>query len=134
MEHQKDPTSAHQEQGTAPFSIMVISADPTQLKLLSMALQLEWRCEVRSMESVQQAEQRIEELPCDLVILEALLLDQAPLQIAQRLRQVSRRSKLPLLVLNADVASQSEQLLCLTRSWKMSALYDAIRQLLGLPA
>lgn len=128
-----DPTPPHQEKGATPFTVMVISPDPTQLKLLSMALQLEWNCEVFNCESIQHAEQRLKTLALDLVILDALVLENATLQIAERLRQKSGRSALPLLVLNAAVASQSEHLLSLTRSWNMAALYEAIRQLLDLP-
>lgn len=134
MANQHDPTTAHQEQGATSFTVMTISPDPAQRKLLSMALQLEWSCEVLSCESMQQAEQRITRLSPDLVILDALLLENATLQIAEQLRQVSGRSELPLLVLNAEAASQGKHLLCLTRSWTIPALYAAIRQLLDLPA
>lgn len=134
MTNQHDSTSSRQEKGKTPFSVLIISPDPIQLKMLSMALQLEWNCEVFSCESIQQAERRITTLTPDLVILEALSLESAALPLAEKLRQPSGGSELPVLVLNAAIASQSEHLLCLTRSWKMPTLYDAIRQLLGLPA
>lgn len=134
MANQQNPTPPHQGKGTTLFTVMVISPDPTQLKLLAMALQLEWTCEVFSCKSVQQAERRITTLTPDLVILEALVLESAALPLAEKLRQCSGRSELPVLVLNAEVATQSEHLLCLTRSWAVPTLYAAIRQLLGLPA
>jgi DNA-binding response OmpR family regulator len=115
------------------LNVMVISPDPIQYKLLSMALQLEWSCEIFSCEHAQRAEERIQTQAPDLVLLDVLLMEHAALPIVERLRQCSGRSELPVLVLNAEVASQSEHLLCLTRSWKMPDLYDAIRQLLDLP-
>lgn len=118
--------------GTTPLYIIVISADPTQLKLLSMALHLEWNCEVFCYENVQQAEQGIKTLTPDLLILDAHIQEGRALQIMEQLRSQSSRSDLPVLVFNATVVSPSERVLYLTKTSVMPDFYEAIRQLLGL--
>lgn len=131
MTHVKRPASPGQEQEATPFTVMAVSPDPTQRKLLSMALHLEWACEVLTCENVQVAEQRITTQTIHLVLLDALDRENAVLQIIERLRQCSGRSELPVLVLNAETAFQSKFLVCFTRSWKMAPFYTAIRHLLG---
>jgi PleD family two-component response regulator len=134
MVSQQQPPSLHREERTAPLMILVVSPDHTQLKLLTMALQIEWACEVFSFDNARHAEERAKALAPDLVILDALLLDGAAHDLSDRLRRITGRGNLPTLLINAPAACQSDYTLSLMRSWKMHALYAAIRQLLGLTA
>ena len=121
---------------TAPPTILVVASDLKLLKLLDMALSLEFACSVLTLDSGRSAETAVQRITPDLVILDEHLLDRRAADLGIRLHRVAGLEQVPTLFINVAVASQSQSYPTrfLSTSWKIEALYAAVYELLDHPS
>lgn len=119
-------------------TIMVVATDLKLLKLLDMALSLELESSVLTLDSGSSAETAAQHIKPDLLILDEHLLDRRARDLGTRLHSVTGLERVPTLLINVAVPSQSESqsypTLFLSTSWKMEELYAAVYTLLGHPS
>lgn len=117
----------------APPTILVVASDLKLLKLLDMALALEFGCSVLTLDSGRSAETAVQRLKPDLLILDEQLLDDNARDLGARLHRIAGLEQLPTLLLHVAVPSQSQSYPTrfLGLSWKVEALYAAVQALLG---
>jgi DNA-binding response OmpR family regulator len=129
-EHAPEPT----KQAT-PLTMLVVASDPKLLKLLHMALWLEFGCSVLTVQSARGAEEVAKRSRPALLILDEQFLNDKTHDLDARLHRIAGLEQLPTLFLNATSSSQHDHQGCPTRflepSWKVEALYAAVRALLG---
>ncbi len=119
----------------APPTILVVANDPKLLKLLGMALSLEFGCPVLTAQSARSAEEAAKCSRPALFILDEQFLNDKAHDLGTRLHCVAGLEHLPTLFLNTAHSSQRTSQGYPTRflrfSWKVEALYEAVRALLG---
>jgi response regulator RpfG family c-di-GMP phosphodiesterase len=132
----KEHTPARAER-SAPLTILVVASDLKLLKLLDMALSLEFACTVLTVESARRAEETAIRITPDLLILDEQLLDHNVADLGARLHRIAGLSQLPTLLLHVAAPSQDQSenqsypIRSLGPSWKVEALYAAVQALLG---
>jgi response regulator RpfG family c-di-GMP phosphodiesterase len=131
------PAPGHTDRTALP-TIMVVANDLKLLKLLDMALSLEVPCKVLTLDSGSSAETAAQRITPDLLILDEHLLDRRARDLGMQLHRVTGLERVPTLLINAAVPSQSDSqsylTLLLSTSWKMEELYAAVHELLGRPS
>lgn len=119
---------------TTPLTMLVVASDPKLLKLLHMALTLEFGCEVLTVKSARSAQEGAKRFRPALLILDEQLLNDQTADLDARLHRIAGLEQLPTLFLNATSSSQPDRHAYPTRflepSWKVEALYAAVRALL----
>ncbi len=120
---------------TTPLTMLVVASDPKLLKLLRMALTLEFGCEILTVKSARSAQEIVKRCRPALLILDDQLLNDQTADLDARLHRIAGLEPLPTLFLNATSSSQPDRYAYPTRflepSWKAEALYAAVRALLG---
>ena len=115
-------------------TMLVVASDPKVLKLLTMALSLELACEVFTIDNPRKAEESARRLRPSLLILDEEIINAKAHELSERLHRIAGLEQLPTLFINAEVLQQSERKCYPTRfltwSWKLEALYAAVRALL----
>ena len=133
---EKEHTPRRLEQAPVP-RILVVANDPQLLKLLSMALSLEFACEVLTVDSARRAEEVSQRLTPTLVIIDEQLLDQDAQDLSVHLHRLGGLGQLPTLFLNVTTPSHAQRANhpysthFLGLSWRVEALYAAVQVLLG---
>ncbi len=95
------------DQGTAP-TILVVAHDLKFLKLLKLALEIEFECIVLSITSGRSAVETAERARPDLLIIDAYLLDVDALELTDRLHSIKELERVPTLLLNSLAAPRSK--------------------------
>jgi response regulator RpfG family c-di-GMP phosphodiesterase len=101
-----------------------------------MALSLELACSVLTLDSGSRAETAAQRIKPDLLILDEYLLDRRARDLGTRLHSLTGLERVPTLLINVAVPSQSQSYptLFLSTSWKIEELYAAVHALLGHPS
>ena len=125
-----------QAERTAPLTVLVVASDLKLLKLLDMALSLEFAGTILTLDSGKSAATTMQRIRPDLVILDEYLLDRRAADLDAQLHHIAGLERVPTLFLNAAVPSQSEESLSyptrfLGLSWRVEDLYAAVHALLG---
>ena len=117
------------EDQTTPATIVVVTPDPTLLKLVDMALQLELNCKVLGFTSARNAKVTIQSIPPDLVIFYEQFFDGHAHNLVNQLQSI----QVPTLFLNAQETAQNphDHTISLDPPWKVEAFYAAVHRLLG---
>ena len=119
-----------------PLTMLVVASDPKLLKLLHMALSLEFGCSVLTAQSARSAQELAHHARPALLILGEQFLNDKTADLEARLHRIAGLEELPTLFLNAmspfQPASQAYPTHFLEPSWRVEALYDAVRALLSL--
>jgi response regulator RpfG family c-di-GMP phosphodiesterase len=130
--NQHTPEPAEQ---AIPPTMLVVASDPKLLKLLHMALSLEFGCSVRTVKSARSAQEAAQRSRPALLILDEEFLNDRTADPDARLHRIAGLEQLPTLFLNATDLSQLNRQGYPTRflapSWKVEALYAVVRELLG---
>lgn len=119
---------------TTSLTILVVASDPKLLKLLHMALTLEFGCDVLAVKSAGSAQEAVKRCRPALLILDEQFLNDQTADLDARLHRIAGLEPLPTLFLNATSSSRPGRQAYPTRflelSWKVEALYAAVRALL----
>jgi DNA-binding response OmpR family regulator len=119
----------------APLSVLVVTSDPKLPKLLRMALSLEFGCSVLAARSARSAQELANHTRPALLILDEQFLDDRTADLDALLHRTAGLEGLPTLFLNAEVPFQNDRrgypASFLAPSWRVEALYAAVRALLG---
>lgn len=111
-------------------TILLVASDPTQLKLLKMALHLEVTCDILAFESGRSALETARHVRPDLVVMHFHLLDLDALELADRLHSMKGWERVPLLLTHVPFASgymaQRPYLTVLTLPFGLEAFYAAV--------
>jgi DNA-binding NtrC family response regulator len=113
-------------------TILVIAPHVTLLRLLEMALQLEFACEVLAFVGGRSALETAKTVMPDLVIIHAHLLDLDALELADRLHHMQGFASVPVLLTHAPInfwhKSQRSHLTVLTMPFVLEDFYAAVRK------
>ncbi len=116
-------------------TMLVVASDPMLVKLLTMALKLELACEILTVDSARKAEEAAKRLRPALLILGEGFINHKAQDLSDRLHSIEGLEQMPTLFLNAAVLPQSDSkgypTCFLGWSWKVEALYAAVRTLLN---
>ena len=93
-----------QTDGADPLTILVVASDVTLLKLMEMALKLEFACEVLAFTAAKSALETAKSVRPDLVIIHAHLLDLDALELADRLHHMKGFESVPMLLTHLTFA------------------------------
>jgi response regulator RpfG family c-di-GMP phosphodiesterase len=119
----------------APPTILVVASD---LKLLDMALSLEFACTILTLDSGKSAATTMQRITPDLVILDEYLLDRRAADLGAQVHRIAGLERVTTLFINAAVPFQSESQSYSTRflstSWKIEEFYAAVHALLDHPS
>lgn len=112
-------------------TILVVASDQTLLKLVKMALQLEFPCEVLSFERGRNALETARHVIPALVIIHFYLLDLHALELADRLHTMPGCESVPILLTHLpwafwNVALRS-YLTVLTLPFQLETFYAAVQ-------
>lgn len=88
--------------------MMVVANDLTLLKLVAMALSLEWSCDVLPFASGRSAQETAKTIIPDLVILDEQLVDPPARELTDRLHSLPGLQRVPTLIVNAATTTLSE--------------------------
>jgi CheY-like chemotaxis protein len=89
-------------------TILVVAHDPKFLKVLDMALKLEFECVVLSVTGGRSAVEMAERVKPDLFILDYHLLDLGARELSHRLHSITELESIPTILLNSPVPLWSE--------------------------
>ena len=92
----------------ANSTILVVASDPKFLKVLEMALKLEFECEVLPVTRGKSAVKTSEHVKPDLFIIDYHLLDFNALELSRQLHSIKKLESVPTVLLNSPVTSWSE--------------------------
>ena len=110
-------------------TILVIAPHATLLKLLEMALKLEFACEVLAFVGARGALETAKTVRPDLVIIHAHLLDLDALELADRLHDMQGFASVPMLLTHTPADSwhkgQRSHLIVLTMPFVLEDFYAA---------
>jgi DNA-binding NtrC family response regulator len=116
---------------------MVVATDPAILKLLSMALKLEYECEILTFTSEGRLLETAKYSKPDLVIIYSQLLGLSALELADRLHSIKGFENVPTILTHAPVASWSQNqhshLIVLSMPFTLEELYAAVTKVLAAP-
>ncbi|MGZ3609762.1 MAG: response regulator [Ktedonobacteraceae bacterium] len=116
-------------------TILVVAHDPKFLKVLDMALKLEFECAVLSVTGGRSAVGTAERVKPDLFILDYHLLDLGALELSHRLHSIKGLESIPTSLLNSPVRSWSEHqgyhTFFLSMPFALAELYTAVNESLG---
>jgi response regulator RpfG family c-di-GMP phosphodiesterase len=122
-------------QPASPLTVLLVADDPHVLTLLRMALALEFGCSVLTAQSAWSVQEVAQRSRPALLILDETLLKEQIHAVAARLHRIAGLEQLPTLVINAVGPFNDERegypVRFLEPSWKVAALYAAVRTLLG---
>ena len=111
-------------------TILVVASDQTQLKLLKMALQLEFACEVLAFESWRSVLETAKHVIPALVIIHFYLFDLHALELADRLHTMQGCESVPILLTHMPFAfwnmALRSYLTVLTLPFQFEAFYAAV--------
>lgn len=93
---------------SANATILVVASDPKFLKVLEMALKLEFECEVLSLTRAKRAVEMSEHVKPDLFIIDYHLLDFNTLELSRQLHSIEKLESVPTVLLNSPITSWSE--------------------------
>ena len=112
---------------------MVVATDLTILKLLGMALKIEYECEVLTFISERSLLETAKHSKPDLVIVYSQLLGLSALELADRLHGIKGLETVPILLTHAPVASWSQgpHLSILSVPFRVEEFYTAVNKSLG---
>jgi DNA-binding NtrC family response regulator len=118
-------------------TIMVVATDPTILKLLAMALKLEYECEVLTFTSERSLLETAKHSKPDLMIIYSQLLGLSALELADRLHSIKGFENVPTILTHAPVASwgqrQHSHLIVLSMPFMLEELYAGVTKALTAP-
>jgi CheY-like chemotaxis protein len=116
-------------------TILVVANDPKFLKVLDMALKLEFECVVLSVKGGRSAVEMAERVKPDLFILDYHLLDLGARELSHRLHRITELESIPTILLNSPVPSWSEHqgyhTIFLRMPFALAELYTAVNESLG---
>ena len=114
-------------------TIMVVATDLTILKLLGMALKIEYECEVLTFMSERSLLETAKQSTPDLVVVSSQLLGLSALELADRLHGIKGLETVPILLTHAPVASwgQRPHLSILGMPFRLEEFYAAVNESLG---
>lgn len=122
------------DQGAVP-TILVVAHDLKFLKLLKLALEIEFECVVLSITSGRSAVETAERTRPDLLIIDAYLLDIDTLELADRLHSIKELERVPTLLLNSLDAPwskpQGDHTISLRGPFATEDFYTAVNKCLG---
>jgi PleD family two-component response regulator len=120
---------------TANSTILVVASDPKFLKVLEMALKLEFEHEILSLTRGKRAVDLSMRVKPDLFIIDYHLLDLSAFELSRRLHTIEDLESVPTIVLNSPVTSWSEpqrhHTIFLTMPFVLEIFYSAIHENLG---
>ncbi|MBA2679984.1 MAG: hypothetical protein H0U76_16510 [Ktedonobacteraceae bacterium] len=120
------------DQALSP-TIIVVANDLKLLKLLSLALKIEFACEVLSFISARSVEETIMYVRPDLLILDEHMVDCNARTFAARMHSIPGIEGVPTLFINGNISYQSESqeyvIRSLGSSWNIEVLYAAVYEL-----
>ena len=90
--------------GADPLTILLVVPDVTLLKLMEMALKLEFACEILAFTAAKSALETAKSVRPDLVIIHAHLLDLDALELADRLHHMKGCESVPMLLTHLTFA------------------------------
>lgn len=132
VEHELKPLKADTFSNA---TILVVASDPKFLKVLDMALKLEFECEVFALAGAKRAVEKSEYVKPDLFIIDFHLLDLSARELSRRLHTINELESVPTIVLNSPVTSWSEPqiypTIFLTMPFALEDLYSAVNEKLG---
>jgi DNA-binding NtrC family response regulator len=116
-------------------TILVVAYDPKFLKVLDMALKLEYECVVLSVTGGRSAVETAVRVKPDLFILDYHLLDLGAQVLSYRLHRITELESIPTILLNSPVPSWSEHqeyhTIFLSMPFALAELYTAVNESLG---
>ena len=122
------------DQRTVP-TILVVASDGKMLKLLNMALSIEFTCNVFSLTSGRGAAETAKHVRPDLVIVDVYLLDSNALELADRLHAIKELESVPTLLVNTPEAwgniSQRTHTFFMSVPFVLANFYAAVNSSLG---
>ncbi len=90
-----------------PATILIIEDEPAILELLSINLQHAGYV-IRTAQDARQAQEQIQDVLPDLILLDWMLPDQPGIHLAKQLRAASRTREIPLIMLTARGTEQDK--------------------------
>jgi PleD family two-component response regulator len=131
---EKERVPGKPEDATWP-TILVVATDASVLKMLQMALKVEYVCEVLPFSNGRSALEAVKSVRPDLILIHSLLLGLNALELAAQLHSIEGRASVPVLLAHAPVASyrddQEPYLIVLGQPFVLEDLYRAINTCLG---
>jgi CheY-like chemotaxis protein len=125
----------HEIHQAAHPTILVVAYDPKFLKVLDMALKLEFECVVLSFTGGRSAVETAERVKPDLFILDYYLLDLGAQELSHRLHCITELESIPTILLNSPVHSWNEhqgyRTIFLSMPFALLELYSAVNESLG---
>ena len=116
-------------------TIMVVATDLTILKLLGMALTIEYECEVLTFISERSLLETAKHSKPDLVVVYSQLLGLSALELADRLHGIKGLESVPTILTHAPRASWSKSqrphLIILGLPFQLEEFYAAVNKSLG---
>jgi response regulator RpfG family c-di-GMP phosphodiesterase len=116
--------------GASLPTILLVASDPTLLKLLKMALQLEFACDILAFESGRCALETARHVRADLVVMHFYLLHLDALELVDRLHSMKGSECVPTLLTHVPLAygnaAQRPYLTVLTLPFGLEAFYAAV--------
>ena len=116
----------------ANATILVVASDPKFLKVLEMALKLEFECEVLPVTRGKSAVKTLEHVKPDLFIIDYHLLDFNALELSRQLHSIKKLESVPTVLLNSPVTSWSEHqgydTIFLSMPFALGDLYTAVNK------
>jgi PleD family two-component response regulator len=131
---EKESVPGKPEDASLPM-ILLVATDASVLKMLQMALKIEYLCKVLPFSNGRSALEAVKSVRPDLIVIHSLLLGLNALELAAQLHSIEGRANVPVLLTHAPVASYSDgqepHLIVLGQPFVLDDLYSAINTCLG---
>lgn len=125
---------AKREKAASP-TILLVATDPSVLKMLSMALQVEDGYEILTFSKSMSALQAARRIKPDLIIIHSQLLGHDALALAARFHHLEGRASVPIILTHEPAAPSYQQsdpyLVVLGQSFSLEAFYAAVHRCLS---
>ena len=115
--------------------IVVVATDASMLKMLEMALKVEYPCEVFPFISGRSALKAVNHIKPDLVIIHSQLLEMNALTLVDHLHSLEGLESVPTILTHTPLVSESESqgpyLIALGMPFALEDLYASVNICLG---
>jgi response regulator RpfG family c-di-GMP phosphodiesterase len=123
--------------GASTRTVLLVAVDVSVLKMLEMALKVEYECEVLPFRNGSSALEAIKGVRPDLMVIHSLLLSQSAHDLADQLHRIEGLERVPTILTHVPTASQSESqgrhLIVLGLPFNLQDFYAAVNSCFGYP-
>jgi response regulator RpfG family c-di-GMP phosphodiesterase len=116
-------------------TVLLVAADMSVLKMLEMALKVEYECEVLPFSNGRSALEATKDARPDLMVIHSLLLSLSALDLANQLHSIEGLERVPTILTHAPNASRSESrgqhLIVLGLPFVLQDFYAAVNRCFG---